>query len=159
MRIGPSCLALTAAVLLMTGGASASGLSRLTDGPIAAHPAGSLTTNLACAGVLFALTEHYSHSGAALSDGNGRDALEKMMFAFRKDAIRAFFVENGLSMEVGGVSEAASGVIANGVIETVTVFSFPYLSSASPRMPKHRQKTSPPPFRRTYRTASSFIKI
>ena len=126
MRIGPSCLALIAAALLTTGGAAANQLDRVTDGPISGHPAGSLTTNLACAGVLFALTEHYSDAGSALSNGNGQDTLEKMMFAFRKDAIRAFYEENDLSSEFGAVTKAASGVIVNGVFETVKAYSFPY---------------------------------
>lgn len=121
-----------AAALLATGGASASQLDRVTDGPISGHPAGALTTNLACAGVLFALTEHYTDAGAAFSNGNGRDALEKLMFAFRKDAIRAFYDENDLSSEFGAISQAASGVIVNGVFETVKVFSFPYQFRLAP---------------------------
>ena len=121
-----------AAALLTTGGASANQLDRVTDGPISGHPAGSLTTNLACAGVLFALTEHYSDAGAALSNGNGRDALEKIMFTFRKDAVRVFYEENDMPSEFGTITKAASGVIVNGVFETVKVFSFPYQFRLAP---------------------------
>lgn len=124
-------LAILSAALL-AGGAEANQLDRLTEGPIAGHPAGSLTVNLACAGVLFAVTEHYTGSGGSFSGAHGRDALEKMMFAFRKDAIGAFYAENGLSTAEGAVTPAATGVIANGVFETVKVFSFPYQFRLAP---------------------------
>ena len=104
-----------AAALLTSAGASADPLRRITDGPLAEVPPGTLASGLGCAGALFAVFEHYSHGASDLSDGHGRDALERMMMAFRKDAIRAFYAENELSIEEGGVSVPASGVIANGV--------------------------------------------
>lgn len=55
-----------------------------------------------------------------------------MKFEFRKAAIGAFYEENNLSSEFGAVSKAATGVIANGVFETVKVFSFPYQFRLAP---------------------------
>lgn len=126
-------------VLLLTNQASADQLRRLTDGPIANHPEHSLTSNLGCAGALYAVVEHYKHGASKFSKGYGRDDLEKMMFAFRRQAVFSYYKQTGLSQQEyleADISEAnriVHGVILNGVHEMTRLFSYPYQYKLVPK--------------------------